>query len=152
MGNFPYGFFKCQISMRVKMSIDMATCLSELGNTTHASKQTCSYLLPGLASCRKANIGLGGLGDAVWIRKQRGCERALFRMLSPRKPPPPPRPLLQDNLQSRPKDRFHCAARWDATYLKSQSYVVLKMHKEIQDYKSHLVHLYFMFWNLMCFR
>lgn len=58
-------------------------------STTHAIKQTCSYTLPGPASCRKANIGLGGLGGAVWIRKQRGCERALFRALSPRRLNPP---------------------------------------------------------------
>lgn len=117
LSNFPHDFIKYQM------------CISRNVHTqrryTHAIKQTCSYSLPGPASCRKANIGLGGLGGAVWIRKLCGCERALFSVLSPRRL----------NRQRRSKSRFHSATSWDAPKLRGSVCVV-------QD-KFHLVHMYF---------
>ena len=90
-----------------------------------------------LSLCRKANIGLGGLGGAVWIRKQRGCERALFRALLPRRLNPPdagqPSESIQRLLSQRSQVGHNAIAR-----------LLRLTHTEIQDYKSHLIHLYLM--------
>lgn len=70
---------------------------------TQTVKLTGSCWTAKVAGLEKANIGLCGLGSALWIRKQWGCERGSFRVLSAHRL----RPSLLDNLQRRPKDRFH---------------------------------------------
>lgn len=146
MGNFSRGFYKYGICIRVKMS----TCLSELRNTTHAIKQTCSYSLPGLASCRKANIGLGGLGGAVWIRKQCGCERALFRVLSPRRL----KPCRRTTFRVQPIAAFTVQPGGTPhTVTEELVYVVLNRYMTNTQRFSKTNPTWFicMLWNLTCF-
>lgn len=72
-----YNFLKSQHCIR---TWSIATFLPELRNKTHTIRQTCSYSLPALASCRKANIGLGGWVCAGWIRKHHPVKELSYRL------------------------------------------------------------------------
>lgn len=68
-----------------------------IGAATQTVKQTGSCWTATVVGLGKANIGLRGLGGALWI----SCERGSFRVLSAHRL----RPSLLDNLLSRPRDR-----------------------------------------------
>lgn len=73
-----------------------------IGAATQTVKPTGSCWTGKVVGLGKANIVLSGLGGALWIRRQWGCERGSFRVLSAHRL----RPSLLDNLLSRPSDRF----------------------------------------------
>lgn len=91
-----------------------------------------------LSSCRKANIRLGGLSGAAWIRKWRGCERAAFRVLSSLRRTPPRR---QDKLLKWPKDCFQCSVRWDAAELR-HCWWNPPDKQAVSELNSHLIRLH----------
>lgn len=75
---------KCKLGNIPRDSVRCGVCIA--AESSRSGNQTNTLIfITGRGSCRKANIGLGGLGGAVRIRKPCGCEGALFSVLSPRR-------------------------------------------------------------------
>lgn len=92
--------------METKILLEGKSTNIRIGAATQTVEQT--GWTAEVVSLRKANIGLSGLCGAMWIRKQWGCERGSFSMLSAHRL----RPWLLDNLLSTTTDLF---PQWDAT-------------------------------------